>query len=64
MLRWYSGVVHKWLHCVDKGLTSFFLDAFDYDLMVQTLRKLKDGKHVEIPVYDFSTHSRAKYTVG
>lgn len=37
-------------------------DALDFDLMVETLRKLKDGKHVEIPVYDFSTHSRAKYT--
>ncbi|XP_065897739.1 uridine-cytidine kinase-like 1 [Dysidea avara] len=37
-------------------------DALDFDLMVETLRKLKEGKHVEIPVYDFSTHSRAKYT--
>lgn len=39
-------------------------DAFDYDLMVETLRKLKEGKMVEVPVYDFNTHSRAKYTVS
>ena len=42
----------------------FPTDAFDFTLMVDTLRKLKEGKHVEIPVYDFSTHSRAKYTVS
>eukprot|EP00731_Ephydatia_muelleri_P029555 Em0021g78a len=37
-------------------------DAFDYDLMVQTLAKLKEGKQVDVPVYDFTSHSRAKYT--
>lgn len=37
-------------------------DAFDYDLMVQTVTKLKEGKQVDIPVYDFTSHSRAKYT--
>lgn len=34
------------------------------DLLVDTLHKLKEGKHVEIPVYDFTTHARAKYTVS
>jgi len=38
-------------------------DAFDFDLMVQTLQKMKEGKRVEVPVYDFTTHCRAKYTV-
>ena len=38
-------------------------DAFDFDLLVDTLQKLKDGKHVNVPIYDFNTHSRAKYTV-
>jgi uridine kinase len=37
-------------------------DAFDYDLMVKTLRDLKNGKMIEVPIYDFNTHSRAKYT--
>ncbi|CAI7997178.1 Uridine-cytidine kinase-like 1 [Geodia barretti] len=36
-------------------------DAFDMDLLVETLQKLKEGKHVEIPIYDFSTHAHAKY---
>ena len=40
------------------------LDAFDVDLVVSTLTKLKEGGRVEVPVYDFSTHSRAKYTVS
>ncbi len=39
-------------------------DAFDFELLVQTLGKLKEGKRVEVPVYDFATHSRAKYTVS
>ncbi|KAI1890253.1 hypothetical protein AGOR_G00151810 [Albula goreensis] len=34
--------------------------AFDFDLLVQTLRKLKQGKSVKIPVYDFTTHGRQK----
>lgn len=35
-------------------------DAFDYELMVQTLRDLKQGKRVQIPIYDFTTHKRRK----
>eukprot|EP01089_Gocevia_fonbrunei_P012007 TRINITY_DN271_c0_g1_i1.p1 TRINITY_DN271_c0_g1~~TRINITY_DN271_c0_g1_i1.p1 ORF type:complete len:240 (+),score=51.46 TRINITY_DN271_c0_g1_i1:147-866(+) len=34
-------------------------DAFDWELTIETLRALKDGtKRVEIPQYDFVTHSR------
>ena len=39
------------------------LEAFDLDLLVDTLQKLKEGKHIEIPIYDFTTHARAKYKV-
>uniref|UniRef100_A0A3Q3FAD6 Uridine-cytidine kinase n=1 Tax=Labrus bergylta TaxID=56723 RepID=A0A3Q3FAD6_9LABR len=35
-------------------------DAFDFDLLTHTLRKLKQGKSVKIPVYDFTTHGRQK----
>uniref|UniRef100_A0A670ZD15 Uridine-cytidine kinase n=1 Tax=Pseudonaja textilis TaxID=8673 RepID=A0A670ZD15_PSETE len=35
-------------------------DAFDFDLMIATLKKLKQGKSVKIPVYDFTSHSRKK----
>lgn len=34
--------------------------AFDFELLVTTLRKLKQGKSVKIPVYDFTTHKRQK----
>jgi len=34
-------------------------DAFDWDLLSETLKSLRDGKSVNIPVYDFVTHSRA-----
>ncbi|GCB64581.1 hypothetical protein scyTo_0011771 [Scyliorhinus torazame] len=35
-------------------------DAFDFDIIIHTLRKLKKGKSVKVPVYDFTTHSRRK----
>ena len=37
-------------------------DAFDVDLLVNVLCALKAGRSVEIPVYDFGTHSRKKET--
>ncbi|KAK9711166.1 Uridine kinase [Basidiobolus ranarum] len=37
-------------------------DAFDYDILYESLKKLKQGKSVEIPVYDFQTHSRLDTT--
>ncbi|XP_034448486.1 uridine-cytidine kinase-like 1 [Hippoglossus hippoglossus] len=35
-------------------------DAFDFGLLTQTLRNLKQGKSVKIPVYDFTTNDRRK----
>ncbi|XP_049633686.1 uridine-cytidine kinase-like 1 isoform X2 [Suncus etruscus] len=35
-------------------------DAFDFDLIVSTLKKLKQGKSVQVPIYDFTSHSRKK----
>jgi len=37
-------------------------DSFDYPLLFEALRALKQGKSVEIPIYDFTTHSRRKET--
>ncbi|PHZ07401.1 uridine-cytidine kinase 1-like 1 [Rhizopus microsporus ATCC 52813] len=37
--------------------------AFDYDLLYDTLKKLKEGKSVTVPIYNFSTHSREEKTV-
>jgi len=39
-------------------------DAFDVDLLVQTLKRLKSGKQVEVPMYNFTSHSREKQTVS
>jgi hypothetical protein len=41
-----------------KILYIFITDAFDFDLCYDVLRKLKSGKGVELPIYDFKTHSR------
>ncbi|XP_056283487.1 uridine-cytidine kinase-like 1 isoform X2 [Pseudoliparis swirei] len=35
-------------------------DAFDFELLVAVLRKLKKGKSVKVPVYDFTSHCRRK----
>ena len=39
-------------------------DAFDFDLLIETLRKLKEGKRVDVPIYNFVTHRREKITVS
>jgi len=38
-------------------------DAFDMELLCETLRRLRDGKKVEVPVYNFVTHGREAKTV-
>jgi len=38
-------------------------DAFDIECIVYTLRRLKEGKSVEIPVYNFTTHRIEKKKV-
>ncbi|GFY73695.1 uridine-cytidine kinase-like 1 [Trichonephila inaurata madagascariensis] len=35
-------------------------DAFDFNLLIETLRKLKEGKSVDVPIYNFVSHSREK----
>ena len=38
-------------------------DAFDVDCIANTLRRLKEGKSVDIPVYNFTTHRVEKQKV-
>ncbi|XP_036198474.1 uridine-cytidine kinase 2 isoform X3 [Myotis myotis] len=38
-------------------------DAFDNELIFKTLKEIMEGKTVQIPVYDFVTHSRKEETV-
>jgi uridine kinase len=35
-------------------------NAFDYEILFECLKKLKEGRRVEVPVYDFTLHSRLK----
>lgn len=39
-------------------------DAFDMDLLLEVVKKLKEGRKVEVPVYNFVTHSRETNTVS
>ncbi len=38
-------------------------DAFETSLMVEHLRKLRDGQPTEVPVYDFAEHTRKQETL-
>ena len=38
-------------------------DALDNDLLIAHLQELKTGRPIELPVYDFTTHSRTDRTV-
>jgi uridine kinase len=38
-------------------------DALDNDLLVHHIRKLKTGEAVELPIYDFKTHTRLHDTL-
>ncbi len=37
-------------------------DSLDTDMMIEDIRKLKNGKEVECPVYDFTVHNRSEKT--
>ncbi|MPC17321.1 Uridine-cytidine kinase-like 1 [Portunus trituberculatus] len=37
-------------------------DAFDFELVAKTLVRLKEGKKVEVPIYNFVTHCRETKT--
>lgn len=38
-------------------------DAFDTDLMIDHIRRLKNWEEIERPVYDFTVHNRSEETV-
>jgi uridine kinase len=35
-------------------------NTFDFELILKKMQDLKNGKQVNIPIYNFSTHSREK----
>lgn len=45
----------------DGGAVNFdHPDALDFNLMAKHLKDLKEGLSVQVPIYDFATHSRKK----
>lgn len=38
-------------------------DSFETDLMIEDIKKLKNGEAVECPVYDYTIHNRSSETV-
>ncbi len=45
----------------EKGALNFdHPDALETTLLVEQLRDLQGGNTIEVPIYDFSTHSRRK----
>jgi uridine kinase len=38
-------------------------DAFDWPLMMEHLQALREGRAIEMPVYDFTVHNRSSKTV-
>ncbi len=41
-----------------------FQDSFDFQLLKETLHRLKEGRKVEVPIYNFVSHSREAKTVS
>ncbi len=42
----------------------YFLDAIDFVLLRETLQRLKEGKKVEVPIYNFVSHRRESKSVS
>lgn len=38
-------------------------NAFDTELMIEHLKKLKNGESIECPIYDYTIHNRSKDTI-
>lgn len=48
----------------DGGAVNFdHPDSIDFDLLASHLRELKNGNQIQVPQYDFSTHSRLDLTI-
>lgn len=50
----FKGCMQSYISAVSVCLA----EAFDTDLMYQTLTDIAEGKVVQVPTYDFVTHSR------
>jgi len=58
---YYRSLSH--LQLQDRAATNFdHPDALETELMVEHIRRLLDGAPVQVPVYDFSSHTRTAQT--
>lgn len=65
MDSFYKVLNEKQHEIADKNEYNFdHPDAFDFDLLIITLQRLKEGRKVEVPIYNFVTHSRETRTVS
>ncbi|XP_018336084.1 uridine-cytidine kinase-like 1 isoform X2 [Agrilus planipennis] len=63
MDSFYKVLNEKQHELADKNEYNFdHPDAFDFDLLLKTLERLKVGKKVEVPIYNFITHAREMRT--
>ncbi|XP_050301159.1 uridine-cytidine kinase-like 1 isoform X1 [Anthonomus grandis grandis] len=63
MDSFYKVLSEKQHHVAEKNEYNFdHPDAFDWELLSITLQKLKEGRKVEVPIYNFMTHSRENRT--
>ena len=61
--NYYFDQSNKFDH--DGGSVNFdHPDSIDFNLMASHLKMLKDGHDIEIPIYDFATHSRINKTIA
>jgi uridine kinase len=59
----YKILNHKQHEAAERNEYNFdHPDSFDFSLMIDVLKKLKEGRKVEVPVYNFVTHSREVHT--
>lgn len=65
MDSFYKVLNQKQHEIADKNEYNFdHPDAFDFELLIDTLQRLKECRKVEVPIYNFVTHSRESRTVS
>ncbi|HVK60550.1 MAG TPA: uridine kinase [Bdellovibrionales bacterium] len=60
--NFYIDQSHRFDH--DGGAVNFdHPDSIDFALLAEKLKALKTGAHIDIPIYDFKTHTRSPKTL-
>lgn len=63
MDSFYKVLNEKQHHAANRNEYNFdHPDAFDIELLISVLQRLREGKKVEVPIYNYVTHSRENRT--